>query len=734
MKRITFFIMLLTVLWSVKAQHFNDSTCTSTFEDISSSGTALGLVDDGEVAITLPFDFTLTGVTSRDLLVSNNGAVLFGVTSGNVSAFNTELTSNSAKPGFYPFWDDIDDDAGDVYWEVKGTAPNRYLVIEWYQRPHYRNIGDATFELILYEGTNEVEFRYQDIVFGNSSYDYGASATIGIKGQGGVYQYSYNTPLDSTVTCIHWTPPAVYNPVAEASVRPDCNNQQLFLDVNIMDMGGADSLSVSDDQGNVVQPVDSIGTVVMGPYPDSTTVTVTISNMADSTYAISFTKDLYCVSGNDECQYAYELTVYPQDSSAGHETLASTEHASASQYSITSCDTYGPNYDLFFTFTAPASGYLKILTDSTRGSYIKAVVRQSCDTAEVACFGSSSEKIVRGLTPGQTYILQVWTDSHRRGTFTIALEELNYVNPEFETTIQPDCANNQFSVDIRVTDLGGSTSVTVADDQGSPTQQVTDTATVVQFGPYADGTEVTFTVTSDDDTTYVATQTVQYYCPPANDSCGSATELTIYPTCTIDTFTNAGATDSGIPDPGCANYQGGDVWFYITAPSDLDTLTIKTVVLSGSNFDDSGLAVYTGTCDSLTLVECNDDGNSNDYSSEITLTNVSSGTQYYIRVWEYGNNEIGEMGICVYSPNISVHNSLSPEEFTFYPNPTRSTISWKADGTVDRLQITGITGQVLISVDHPETTSLDISRLPKGIYLLNIWMNDKKGVYRVIKE
>ena len=950
MKKITFFIMLLTVLWSARAQNFDD-TCTSAFEDISSTGTALGLLDDGSDTITIPFDFTLTGITSRHLLVGNNGAVFFGVTSGYISAGNYELTSNNAKPGFYPFWDDIDNDTGDVYWEVKGTAPNRYLVIEWYQRPHYNNIGDATFELILYEGSNDVEFRYLDLDFGDSRYDYGASATIGVKGEGGVYQYSYNTAINSNITCIHWTAPAVYNPAFDLAVHPDCSNNQLFLDVQIISMGGADSLSIFDNHGHVVEPVDSLQTIVLGPYPDSTAVDVTVRNMADTTYATSASQNLYCVSGNDECQYAYELTVFPKDSSAGHETLASTEYATASEYSHTSCDQAGTNYDLFFRFTAPASGKMKIITGGDKGSYIKAVIKDSCDTAdeiecfgastekalsglnpgqdyilqvwtdnyyagdftialeempylnpafdatvrpdcansqlyvdvnitdmggadslsvtdnlgnivrpvdtlgivemgpypdstvvtisvtnltdttyttsvtkdlycvsgndicqyaydltvyaphtaaghevtasteyaspsdlsmtscdsygdnydlffrftapssgkmkimtggdkgryieaviregcdttEVECFSASTEKIVDGLNPGQDYILQVWTDSYYNGDFNIVLEEMVYVNPEFEATVQPDCANNQFNVDIRVTNLGDASSVTVEDDQGSPAQQVTDTITVVHFGPYANGTQVNFTVTNDDDSTYTASQSVQYYCPPANDVCATAQHITIYNDCHVDTVSNYGATDSGVADPGCANYNGADIWFHVLVQRDADIIYFETSGIQGSEVDDTGLAVYSGTCDSLTLISCNDDFGG-EYFSQVNVTGTHAGDEFYIRVWEYGSNQFGEFGICAYAPNMSVHNTLSPDEFSFFPNPTRSTITWKAEGSVDKIQLTDMTGQVLISLDNPETHTLDISHLPNGIYLLNVWMNDKKGIYRIIKE
>ena len=166
---------------------------TFSFVDISASGTALDLTDDSEANITSPFPFTLYGVTSSDLRVGNNGGILFNRTTGDLGTTNATLPNATIGLAILPFWDDIDADTGNVYWEVQGSAPNRMLIVEWYNRPHYSNIGAATFEAILYEGTNAIVFQYLDTDFGNSSYNAGVSATVGINMDGAIaLQYSYN--------------------------------------------------------------------------------------------------------------------------------------------------------------------------------------------------------------------------------------------------------------------------------------------------------------------------------------------------------------------------------------------------------------------------------------------------------------------------------------------------------------------------------------------------------------
>ncbi len=63
---------------------------TSTFNYIpaNGSGTALNLTDDAEANIVSPFPISFYGVSSTDLRVGNNGAILFNATTGDVAVTN----------------------------------------------------------------------------------------------------------------------------------------------------------------------------------------------------------------------------------------------------------------------------------------------------------------------------------------------------------------------------------------------------------------------------------------------------------------------------------------------------------------------------------------------------------------------------------------------------------------------------------------------------------------------
>jgi gliding motility-associated-like protein len=134
---------------------------------------------------------------------------------------------------------------------------------------------------------------------------------------------------------------------------------------------------------------------------------------------------------------------------------------------------------------------------------------------------------------------------------------------------------------------------------------------------------------------------------PSNDDPCNAIELIPAETCTYQTFSNADATGStGVPAPGCANYQGGDVWFRVTVPAGGQLIfDSQTDVIT-----DGGMAIYSGTCDNLTLISCDDDASANGLMPKITASGLTPGSTVWVRFWEYGNNNNGTFGICVQLP------------------------------------------------------------------------------------
>ncbi len=179
----------------------NDPSGASGATSISGTGTALGIAaDDVELNVNIGFNFNFFGTDYSQFWVSDNGVLNFednaDMTYNNVSmSSGTELNN---RPAIAPFWDDLYPlSGGDIYTELNGVIGSRTLTVEWHNMHHYsdRNGDGSTFQMILYEGSNNIEFRYLDLDFDSSTnYDYGKSATIGIQDGSGVgMEYSFNS-------------------------------------------------------------------------------------------------------------------------------------------------------------------------------------------------------------------------------------------------------------------------------------------------------------------------------------------------------------------------------------------------------------------------------------------------------------------------------------------------------------------------------------------------------------
>ena len=147
---------------------------------------------------------------------------------------------------------------------------------------------------------------------------------------------------------------------------------------------------------------------------------------------------------------------------------------------------------------------------------------------------------------------------------------------------------------------------------------------------------------------------------PSNDNCSAAISLTINTSCTYTNYTNVSATASTTPstppNPGCASYVSGDVWFSFIVPANGRV----AVDMQEGTMIDSGMAWYTGTCGSLTLLGCDDDGSPNGNMSYIYRTDLTPGNTIYVRVWSYNNSYNGTFGICA----TSVDPACSPGDGT----------------------------------------------------------------------
>lgn len=153
---------------------------------------------DGLVTLDLPFPFTFYGTTYDQVQAISNGNLQFN--NGNVDFQNRCLDAGPAPnmgDMIAPYWTDLDlRFAGALETAVIGEPPERIFVVEWDSVPPFDADPDdtVTFEVQLFEGSNDIVFFYGDVT--SLSGSRGERATVGVQSaaQGLALQASCNSP------------------------------------------------------------------------------------------------------------------------------------------------------------------------------------------------------------------------------------------------------------------------------------------------------------------------------------------------------------------------------------------------------------------------------------------------------------------------------------------------------------------------------------------------------------
>ena len=160
--------------------------------DITSTGTGLSLGDDNMSGMkNIGFDFTFYDQTFSQVNISMNGFFTF---QSNFSVprsrnYRSEtLPATSFNYSVFPAWSDfIRRSSGNQspYIQTFGQTADtdQYFVIMWDNVSEYSNGLKSTFQAILYETTNEISFRYDELRIQNHD------ITIGLQGNNEAVTY-----------------------------------------------------------------------------------------------------------------------------------------------------------------------------------------------------------------------------------------------------------------------------------------------------------------------------------------------------------------------------------------------------------------------------------------------------------------------------------------------------------------------------------------------------------------
>ncbi|MBG0787813.1 MAG: Ig-like domain repeat protein, partial [Anaerolineaceae bacterium] len=179
--------------------------------EIYYAGTDSGLRGDDHYSsdINIGFNFTYFGNTYSTFKATTNGLIYFGP--GSYYQYSNTSIPNSADPNnaIYVFWDDLYsyDDTQLVLYRTIGEVGSRELIVQWTNYGYFNSsLPMGTFQVILYEGSNNIRFQYRQLLTATRSY--GQSATIGLENATGsaAVQYSSNFESLDPEQSILWTP------------------------------------------------------------------------------------------------------------------------------------------------------------------------------------------------------------------------------------------------------------------------------------------------------------------------------------------------------------------------------------------------------------------------------------------------------------------------------------------------------------------------------------------------
>jgi hypothetical protein len=142
------------------------------------------------------------------------------------------------------------------------------------------------------------------------------------------------------------------------------------------------------------------------------------------------------------------------------------------------------------------------------------------------------------------------------------------------------------------------------------------------------------------------------YPTPSNDSCSGALMLQTNSACVYTNISLQGSTLSTAV-PSCASATNQDVWCSFIA-----TDVNMTITLQASSGLNHGFEVFNGSCTGSSILCRNINGNGS--SESASLTGLSIGTTYYIRVINNGSSlNSSAFGICVFGTVVSCVPSIA---------------------------------------------------------------------------
>ena len=399
--------------------------------------------------------------------------------------------------------------------------------------------------------------------------------------------------------------------------------------------------------------------------------------------------------------------------------------------------------DVFYSYYAEydMSVNVSMTPDDT---YSAIVVYDSCDSIGVSCYAASTQfsssdehNFDVELLAGQTYIFAIstWASPQTVG-YDLSIVENTCTQPVI-TSSTTTCSDDQYFIDVDVTDLGSSSQYAISDDQGN--EQSIDAPSVLTFGPYSGAIPVVISAIGDDPN---CDQTITVISP-----CQACVPLGI--DCSLgDGFVGLVIADIDNSDSGCSPDGYGifpelttDLAQGATYPVTVTTGYSNQYVRAWVDFNDdyeytldeliidNALIATTGTTDIEAIIPA--DANLGTHSMRFKANWNVGVPDDACEVTSYGEVE---------DYFVTIVESLSTNDYQLdglkiYPNPVNGDfVTIKSPIAGDKfINLFDINGRKVLSTTLVGDM-LNISSFSAGFYMIEVSVGDSKKVSKLVIE
>ena len=504
-------------------------------------------------------------------------------------------------------------------------------------------------------------------------------------------------------------------------------------------------------------------------------------NTYDATFNVSF---FYKHPRNDDRTNPEFIPRFPYSNTQSINATTNNDDTTTNGF-VTICAP-GMNDGVWYQFYAPADGEINIeaiagQVDLEIGLYELTNPNELSDFTNYSCAGSTDshglgtgEHLTAQVTAGKRYMINLGdysnTTNHvEEGNLSLNVyytapannncsqaQELSINQTVQGSTAGADasittCGNSSIKYGVWyhfTSTYGGLVSIGISDTNhranlavltGDCTNLVCD-FNIQDYNPYAEfetqigATYYIYVSTYDDEITNFGLTLNGI--PPQNDEATGAIEIPVNAvgiSCSNPTMVwNAnGVTDSSPinGNPSCGGYAGGDSWYKFIAPN---SGGIKINRPNSGDWGALSYAIYDSET-STTPLTC---GNIATGSTETNaITGLTAGNYYWLRVWEWNNNDYGSVGICLTEVATASAEDFALFNIQFYPNPIKNILHIQADKTIDNISLFSLLGQQVYQQEIDKTSdNVDLSDLAPGIYYLKIQINNQTSIYKIVKQ